>query len=91
MSNADDDRTSPDIGGDEPTRPGNGSPFSSIAASFARAVAAMRTVAEACEGMRGDERRRSLWSLALKLGEVGDLAHDTRRTVLALLREEDNK
>lgn len=87
----DDDRTDPNIGHDEPTRPGVGSPFSDIAASFSRAVSALRTLAEACEGNGGDGRRRNLWGLALKLGEVGDLAHDTRRAVLALIREENDK
>jgi hypothetical protein len=93
--NDDDDVTSPDLGGefgdgDEPTV-GNSSPFGSISASLHRTVRSVATLAEAGEGLRGDERRRVLWALALKLGELGDLAHDTRRVLLALIRKENER
>lgn len=87
--NDDDDVTSPDLGelGEEPTVAG-ASAFGSVAASLRRVVSSVATLAEAGEGLRGDERRRVLWALALKLGELGDLAHDTRRVLLQLIREE---
>jgi hypothetical protein len=87
----DGDSTSPDLGaGDEPTAPGSGpvDVFVTIAASLNRTVAALRSLAEVGSGLRGDGRRRFLWALALKLGELGDLAHDTRRAILKLIREE---
>lgn len=90
----DGDSTSPDLGdGDDHTAPGGGHDdvHVVIVASLDRVVAALRTLAEAGKGLRGDERRRNRWALALKLGEMGDLAHDTRRVTLQLIREEEDE
>lgn len=87
----DGDRTNPDLGaGDDETSPGSGpvDAFVAVAAGLHRVVAALRTLAEACARSRGPDRRRLLWAIALKLGELGDLAHDTRRVILQLIREE---
>lgn len=88
----DGDSTSPDLGEDL-TNPGSGpnDVFLSIAASLNRAVGAVRSLAEACAGLRSEGRRRALWHLALALGELGDLAHDTRRAILQLIREEQGE
>ncbi len=83
----DGDKTSPDLGVDDKTNPGAG-PFASIAGSLGRAVAAVRTLAGLVPGLGEAGRRRSLEVLAHALGILGDLAHDTRRAILALVREE---
>ncbi len=83
----DGDATSPDLGADDKTNPGAG-PFASIAGSLGRAVAAVRTMAGLVPGLGETGRRRSLEVLAHALGILGDLAHDTRRAILALIREE---
>lgn len=83
----DGDRTSPDLGADEHTDAG-ASAFASIAGSLGRAVATVRTMAGGVPDPGETGRRRSLEVLANALGAVGDLAHDTRRAINALIREE---
>ncbi len=86
----DGDRTSPNLGEEEHTHPGHvAAPFAAVAAGLGRAASAVRSLAEICDGLQGDERRRCLWALAMRLGDLGDLSHDTRRVTLALIREED--
>jgi hypothetical protein len=53
-----------------------------------RATAALERLAIACPTAGSPGRERGLEILALAFGEGGDLHHETRRGILALIREE---
>lgn len=86
----DGDRTSPDLGAEEHTNPGVGTSeaFLAIQASAERALGALRTMADACPRVGEVGRLRHLEVYAHMWGELGMLAHDTRRVTLQLRREE---
>lgn len=90
MQDDDDDRTSPDLGADEHTDPGAG-PFASIAGSLGAVVGDVRTLAATCPGSEEPGYVRHLIVLGNSLGALGDLAHDTRRAINALIRERTSK
>lgn len=86
----DGDRTSPDLGAEETTNPGVGTSeaFLAIQSSADRVLGALRTMADACPARGEVGRERHLEVYAHLWGELGDLAHDTRRVTLRLKREE---
>lgn len=86
----DEDRTSPDLGDVEGTDPGVGAGEAYIActASAYRALAALEALAAACPKRGEPGRERHLDVIAMQWGELGMLAHDTRRVTLQLNREE---
>jgi hypothetical protein len=87
----DDDRTSPDLGAEDGTNPGIGSgeAYIAITASAYRTLAAIEAMANACPRVGETGRQRHLEVIAMKWGELGMLAHDTRRVTLELIREEN--
>lgn len=93
MSNADDERTDPDLGRDEHTKPGvgTGDAFIAITSSADRIVASLRTLADSCPPLGAAGRRRHLEVLSLHWGELGMMAHDARRITLQLIREESGE
>lgn len=82
----DDDRTQPGVRGD----PGNGAhdAFADVIGALGGAVRALDSAKEVVEGLAGESRRRCLWAMVLAAGELGDAAHEFRRVVTAILREE---
>lgn len=92
----DDDVTKPDLPSglgtsEEPTNPGvgTGEAFLAVQASADRALGALRAMADACPPVGAVSRRRHLEVYAHLWGELGMLAHDTRRVTLQLIREEN--
>lgn len=92
---SDDDITKPDTpsglgNGDDETNPGvgTGEAFIAITAGADRAVAAIKALVDSCPPLGAGSRRRHLEVLAHNWGELGMLAHDTRRVILQLIREE---
>lgn len=83
----DGDRTSPDLGAEEPTQVGANA-FTAITDGMGRAVSAVRALAGAIPGRGSAGRRRGLELFSNALGIAGDLFHDSRRAVNALIREE---
>ena len=82
----DDDATSPDIGADDVTPSGAG-PFASIAGSLGAVIGDIRTLAATVPEREAPGYRRHLEVLAVALGALGDLSHDTRRAINALILE----
>ena len=92
-SEHDDERTDPDLGADEHTDPGigPGEAYIPCAGLARRALASVEELERACPPTGAAGRLRHLEVLANAWGELGMLAHDTRRVTLALKREEEGK
>jgi hypothetical protein len=63
-------------------------PFDILAVALDAALGALGQAARVVEDLEGDGRDRALAVLELKAGELGDFAHDLRRTIAAVRREE---
>lgn len=79
----------PRFGSEEPTKPGEpvgdvGRAISNLALNLNEVVRDLRESARLVDRAQTDERRYRLFDLAAKLGQLGDIAHDTRRAVAAL-------
>ena len=83
-----DDTTSPNLGSgnDDLTDAGAG-PLASIADSLGAICADIRTLAATCPKPEEPGFRRHIEVLAIALGALGDLGHDTRRALNAIARE----
>lgn len=87
MAGGNDDR----FGSEEPTKPGQ--PFGDVSRELRNLAFNLNEVvrdlgesARVIDRAEADERRYRLLELAAKLGQLGDIAHDTRRAVVTLAR-----
>ncbi len=89
----DGDRTSPDLGADEPTNPGTGvdEAFDRACGDLERAVRAIATLARARSSVQQAGRRRFYWEMALKAGEGGEMMFELRRVALMKMRLEQGE
>lgn len=89
----DSDRTSPDLGAEEPTNPGVGAPeaFGRACGDLERAVRSITTLARAYETVRPEGRRRYYWELALMAGEGAEIWFEFRRAALMQMRLEQGE
>lgn len=78
------------FGSEEPTKPVGttigevGRALSNLALNLNEVVRDLGESARLVDSVEENERRYRLFDLATKLGQLGDIAHDTRRVLAAL-------